>query len=199
MTKSEFLNALRERLSELPEKEVESRLNFYSEMIDDRVEDGVLEPAAVWHLGDVDEIASEIIADIPLKKLVKNKIKRRRRLKAWEITLLATGSPVWFPLLLAVIIVAFAVYISIWAVIISLWAVAVSLVASSFGCAVGGAVIAANGNVPAGVLAVAAGFIVAGLSIFALYGCKTATKGFLLVSKNMIIGIKNLFAKKEAE
>ena len=199
MTKSEFLNALRERLSELPEKEVELRLNFYSEMIDDRVEDGVLEPAAVWHLGDVDEIASEIIADIPLKKLVKNKIKRRRILKAWEITLLATGSPVWFPLLLAVIIVAFAVYISIWAVIISLWAVAVSLVASSVGFAVGGAVIAANGNVPAGVLAVAAGFIVAGLSIFALYGCKMATKGFLLVSKKTIIGIKNLFAKKEAE
>lgn len=199
MTKSEFLNALRERLSELPEKEVESRLNFYSEMIDDRVEDGVLEPAAVWHLGDVDEIASEIIADIPLKKLVKNKIKRRRRLKAWEITLLATGFPVWFPLLIAVIIVAFAVYISIWAVIISLWAVAVSLVASSVGCAVGGAVIAANGNVPAGALAVAAGFIVAGLSIFALYGCKMATKGFLLVSKKTIIGIKNLFAKKEAE
>ena len=76
MTKSEFLDALRKRLSGLPEKEVESRLNFYSEMIDDRVEDGALEPAAVWHLGDVDEIASEIIADIPLKKLVKNKIKR---------------------------------------------------------------------------------------------------------------------------
>ena len=199
MTKSEFLDALRKRLSGLPEKEVESRLNFYSEMIDDRVEDGVLETAAVWHLGDVDEIASEIIADIPLKKIVKNKIKRHRRLKAWEITLLATGSPIWFPLLLAVIIVAIAVYISIWAVIISLWAVAVSLLASSFGCAVGGIVIACCDNVLTGVLAVSVSFILAGISIFAFYGCKMATKGFLLLSKKVIIGIKNLFAKKEAE
>lgn len=37
MRKWEFLSTLKNRLSGLPKQEVEERLNFYSEMIDDRM------------------------------------------------------------------------------------------------------------------------------------------------------------------
>ena len=47
MTKHEFITQLRDRLSELPEREVEERLSFYVEMIDDRIEDGRTEQEAV--------------------------------------------------------------------------------------------------------------------------------------------------------
>ena len=59
MTKLEFLSALGKGLSGLPQDEVEERLNFYSEMIDDRMEEGLPEEEAVAQIGAVDEIVDE--------------------------------------------------------------------------------------------------------------------------------------------
>ena len=98
MTKHEFIKKLKVRLVKLPKTEVDERLNFYSEMIDDRMEEGLSEEDAVAALGTVEEIARQIVADIPLTKIVKERIKGRRRLRGWEIALLAALSPVWFPL-----------------------------------------------------------------------------------------------------
>ena len=47
MSKSEFLTALRARLGGLPQGDVAERLDFYSELIDDRMEEGLSEEAAV--------------------------------------------------------------------------------------------------------------------------------------------------------
>ena len=55
----------------LPQGDVEERLTFYSEMIDDRMEEGISEEEAVCEIGSVDEIVSQIIADIPFTKLVR--------------------------------------------------------------------------------------------------------------------------------
>ncbi len=199
MNKLEFLDILRDKLSGLPEDEKEARLTFYSEMIDDRIEDGVLEEAAVWHLGNVDDIVTQIVSEVPLKKLVKNKIKRQRRLKAWEITLIAVGFPVWFPILISLFAVAFAVYVSIWAIVISLWACAVAIGASSVGCTVGGIIMASQGHVMQGVATVAVGIVCAGLAIFAFMGCSLTSKGLVKLTKKLALCIKNLFIKKEAK
>ena len=75
MTKTEFVLELASKLSLLPWEEIEDRISFYVEMIDDRMEEGVSEEEAVAAIGSVDEIASQIIAEIPLAKLVKEKIK----------------------------------------------------------------------------------------------------------------------------
>lgn len=95
MNKQEFLGKLRSGLSGLPQGDVEERLTFYSEMIDDRMEEGISEEEAVCEIGSVDEIVSQIIADIPFTKLVREKIKPNRTLRPWEIVLLVLGSPVW--------------------------------------------------------------------------------------------------------
>ena len=71
MTKIEFILELKNKLSGLPQAEVDDRLLFYSEMIDDRIEDGMTEEAAVNDLGSIDEIASQIFMDTPLPKVVK--------------------------------------------------------------------------------------------------------------------------------
>lgn len=63
------------------------RLAFYGEMLDDRIEEGLSEDAAVAEIGDANEIVRQTVADIPLAKLAKEKIKPKRRLKAWEIIL----------------------------------------------------------------------------------------------------------------
>ena len=75
MNKQTFVSELRGRLSGLPPKELDDRLNFYLEMIDDRMEDGITEEAAISEIGSVEEIAAQIIAETPLTKIVKEKTK----------------------------------------------------------------------------------------------------------------------------
>ena len=118
MDKNAFLDELREKLSGLPEEDIEERVAFYREMIDDRIEDGVPEEEAVEGVGTVDSVVEQIMSEIPLSKLVREKVKPKRSLKAWEIVLLVLGSTVWIPLLVAAAAVVFAVYIVIWAVVI---------------------------------------------------------------------------------
>lgn len=198
MNKQEFLDALRKGLKGLPQEDIAERLTFYSEMIDDRVEDGLSEPEAVSAVGTIDQIVAQVVADTPLSKIAKEKIKPKRRLNAWEIVLLALGSPIWLSLGIAAFAVILALYISLWAVIISLWAV----FASFAGCSIGGVascvVFAVGGNGASGLAMLAAGIVCAGLAIFMFYGCKAATKGTLILTKKMAIWIKNRFRGKEA-
>jgi uncharacterized membrane protein len=197
MTKHEFITQLRAKLSDLPEREVEERLNFYVEMIDDRIEDGRTEQEAVAELGSVDEVVSQIVADIPLFAIAKKKIKPARRLKTWEIVLLCVGSPVWFPILIAAPAVAFALYVSLWSVIVSLWAVFGSLVGGAFAGIASGLAFSIGANVPTGLALISAGIVCAGLSIFTFFGCKAATRGIVMLASKTALSIKRLFIKKE--
>ena len=55
MNKQEFVERLRKGLSGLPQDDIEERLTFYSEMIDDRMEEGLSEEEAVGEIGSVDD------------------------------------------------------------------------------------------------------------------------------------------------
>ena len=197
MNKQEFLTQLRKELSGLPQNEIEERIAFYGEMIDDRVDEGLSEENAVAEIGSVSDIAAQIISEIPLSKIAKEKIKLKRRLKAWEVVLLAVGSPIWLSLLAAAFAVVFSVYVSLWAVVVSLWACFASCAACVPGGAAGGVVMLFSGNTPAGLAMLAAGVVCAGLSVFAFYGCKAATKGMVLLTKKMALWMKKCFVKKE--
>ena len=95
MNKQEFLSELRSVLSGLPQDDIEERIAFYGEMIDDRMEEGLTEEEAVAEAGNINEIKTQIVADIPLQKLVKEKVKPKRALRGWEIVLIVLGFPVW--------------------------------------------------------------------------------------------------------
>ena len=123
MNKRSFLSTLKARLSSLPRKELSERLNFYSEMIDDRMEEGLSETDAVRAVGSIDEIAEEIIGARRSEKIERAKIKSSESLKGWELALLIIGSPLWVALLIVALAVAFSVYAVIWALILALWAV----------------------------------------------------------------------------
>ena len=197
MNRQQFLDSLRMALTGLPREDIEERLTFYSEMIDDRMEEGLTEEAAVAEIGTVDEVVSQIMAEIPLSKLVKERVRPKRALRAWEIFLLVLGCPVWLPLLLAGIAVIFAMYVAVWAVIISLWAVEVSLAGSSLGGAAAAVVACFQGNGIAGIALLGTGIFCAGATIFWFFGCKAVTKGLLLLTKKTALGVKSLFIGKE--
>ena len=61
MNKEQFLTALRARLTGLPREDLERTLQYYREMIDDRIEEGMSEQAAVADVGDPDELAAAIL------------------------------------------------------------------------------------------------------------------------------------------
>ena len=197
MNKQEFLAQLRKGLSGLPQEDIDERLAFYGEMIDDRMEDGIPEETAVSEIGTVDGLVAQIIADIPLGKLVKEKITPKKKLKAWEIVLLVLGSPIWLSLLLAVVAVILSLYVVLWSVIVVLWAAFASLVACGLAGIAAGAYFAVSGNGLTGIATIGAGIVCTGLSVFAFFGCKAATKGILSLTKKLAIGIKNCFIKKE--
>lgn len=197
MIKKEFLSQLRTGLAGLPQRDIEERLSFYSEMIDDRMEEGLPEEEAVAAVGNVQDIVSQIIGDIPLAKLAKERVKAKGRLKPWEIVLLILGCPIWLSLAIAAVAVVFSLYISLWSVIIALWAVFASLAVCSFGVAVEGIVLACIAHTVSGMAMLAAGIVCAGLSIFMFYGCKAATKVFLVLTKKIAVAFKNCFIKKE--
>ena len=197
MNKQEFLAELRKGLSGLPQGDIKERESFYSEMIDDRMEEGLSEEEAVSAVGSVDEIVTQVVAETPLAKIAKERIKSKRRLRVGEIVLLALGSPIWLSLGIAAFAVILSLYISLWAVIISLWSVFVSLAACSIGSVPACIIFTVGGDGASGVAMLAAGIVCAGLSIFIFYGCKAATDGTLILTKKIAIWIKNCFIKKE--
>ena len=198
MNKCDFLLILQQRLAGLPSEEMEERLRFYGEMIDDRIEEGVTEEEAVAALGSTDEVAQQILADIPLVKVIKESVRSKRRLTALEIILLILGFPVWLPLLLSAVAVVFSVYAALWAVIISLWAVFVSLVGCAVGGLIGGIVILATARPLVGMALVAVGLVCVGLSILSFFGCRAATQGAIWFGKKMALWIKGCFVRKGA-
>ena len=197
MGKQEFLVQLRKGLSGLPQEDIEERLTFYGEMIDDRMEEGITEEEAVSAVGTVDEIVTQVVAETPLVKIAKERIKSKRRLSAGEIVLLALGSPIWLSLAIAAFAVILSLYASLWSVVISLWAVFVSFIGCAVGGVVAGIVIACSGNALSGIAMLAVGIVCAGLSIFKFYGCKAVTDVTLILTKKMAIWTKNCFIKKE--
>ena len=197
MNKKEFLVQLRMGLSGLPQDDIEERLAFYSEMIDDRMEEGLSEAEAVCAMGSVDSVVAQILADIPLTKLVKEKVKPNRMLKTWEIVLLVLGSPIWLSLLIAVFAVFLSVYVVIWSAVVALWSIDVSFAACSLGGIISAAIFVFQENILTGIAMLGAGICCIGLSVFLFFGCIAVTKGILLLTKKITLGIKTLFVGKE--
>ena len=197
MSKQAFLARLRKELSGLPKDDIEERLAFYEEMIDGRTEEGLSEEEAVSVAGAIDEIVAQTIADISLPKIARERLLPKRRLKAWEIVLLALGSPIWLSLGIDAAAVILALYVSLWAVIVSLWAVFGALAACVLVSVPTCVISIAGGSAASGFAVFAAGIVCMGLSIFMFFGCKAITKAIFMQTKRIAIGIKKCFIKKE--
>lgn len=196
MTKKEFLSEIEKGLCGLAQSDIEERVAFLCEMIDDRMEEGLSQEDAVAEMGSVNDVISQIIAETPLPKIVRERVRPKRRVSAWEIVLLAVGSPLWLALLIAALAVILSIYVVIWSVVISLWAIWVSLAAAAAGGVVCAAVLTFRGNVPAGLCVLGAGMICGGVAVLLFFGCKAVTKGVIWLSKKAVQGIKTLMLKK---
>jgi uncharacterized membrane protein len=182
MTKAEFLMRLQEQIREYPSEETEQSLNYYSEMIDDRMEDGMTEAEAIASLGAVEDIAEEIKCELPLTTLVKYKAKEKTKGKSmpvWGIVLLVLGSPIWLSLLLVIIVVVLVLYLAVWCVALAFWCVDVSFAAASVSCLVCIVDMLVRGSVLSAGCYLGAALILAALAIFTYLACFYMSKGIV--------------------
>ena len=196
MTKNEFLSSLSQTLAELPEQDVAQSLAYYSEMIDDYMENGMTEEEAVETLGSVEEVSAQILADVPVQDRTEDEPAPRKSMEVWKIVLLILGSPLWFPLLITAASVLVSVYVTIWAVVISLYTVVASFAAGALGGMLGCVAFGFRADAIQAVLFLGGGPVCAGLAIFSFFGCNQVAKGVVWLSRTMWLWLGRCFWRR---
>lgn len=191
MNKKEFLLRLRKGLSALPQDNINEHVMFYSEMIEDRMEDGLPECEAVAEVGSVEDIISQILSETP-----RTEREGKRRVRALEIVLLVLGAPLWIPLLLGFFSIVFSAFAVIWSLVVTLWSVFASLVGGAVGGIFSALVFIVLGNGLVGLLMLGVGICLSGVAIVFFIVCLAVTKLIALLTKKTAIGIKYCFTKR---
>ncbi len=197
MNRQEFLDDVKARLEGLSEEDITKALSFYEEAIDDRTEDGLSEEDAIKDIGTPEEIASEILLDTPITKLVKAKVNRKKQsIETWEIVMIILLFPIWVPALISVIAVLFSIYVTLWSLVISLIATIVGLVIGGLAMIV----MALTGLYTSGGLntlgIIGMGVLGVGLGLALVIPVKWACIGLFKLMKAFVKWIKRLFIKK---
>ncbi len=131
----EFLIQLKERIKHLPQAEVLKALSYYSEMIEDRLEDGMDEEVAIKSLGKIDDIVASIEEEIPLSSIVKEKVEKQVKEKSKMSSdrklligvILLVTSPIW-------VTVAFVLLCVVFGVAVGLWGAYIGVIGAYLGC-----------------------------------------------------------------
>lgn len=185
MKRVEFLEALKARLWALPEADIQCSLDYYREMIDDRMEDGLTEEEAVAAIGNLGEIVQQILGETPRPPVVVEPAKKEKpakdNTKIWLIILLILASPVLISLAASAAATVLSVYVSLWTVVIVLYAGFLALAVSSAGCIVGSFFMV--GGIAGGIVAWGAALVCAGLAILLLLLANLAAKGMVMLTK----------------
>ncbi len=205
MKKQEFESRLQAILRSrgLLESEIKRSTDFYLEMIDDRIEDGMTEEEAVAAIGDIEKIAEDILFDAPLGVLVKSKIhkEKEKTSSAHNGVMLALiiilTFPVWLPILATLFGVAVAVFAVIFALIIAAFAVVISLLIAGIAFIPTGLFVGTFTT--AGTLAmIGSGLLLIGISLLLFIPAKYAVKGLIKLMDMIVRGIKSLFIGKRS-
>ncbi len=142
MNKSDFLVTLRSELERQSISNIDNMIEYYDEMICDRIEDGMTEEEAVGSMDSIEEIVKEAVLDKSVPALVREKVQKSRekaKSKGHEwiwITLAVLGFPVWFPILLTVIILLFVFFMVFWILVATVFIVLLAIGFSAIACLV---------------------------------------------------------------
>lgn len=197
MTKQNFLDKLRTKLKALPKKEVEECLSFYSEMIDDRIEEGLSECDAVSAVGDVNKITKEKLGEEISEKLAQGAKKKNDKRDYGKLALIIAGSPLWAPLAIAALTIIFSLYASAWAIIASFWSAFAAFAVSVPAGLILSMALFFNDLSLAAAISISAALVSFSLAIFSFFGCLWLTKKLTALSVISAKYVKTLFTKKE--
>ncbi len=198
MTKQEFITNLREKLMWLTSEELEKTVNFYSEMIDDRMEEGASEEEAVAALGSMDDITVKIAREvgkeneentgIPAPKTVV--VKNSSENTVLKILIVAVTFPIWFPIIATVLSVGFGLLAGLFGICVGFGGAVIGGLLSSIRFFV-------DGNAAQGAFMLGVFIFSIGVCIFIFFGfiaaCKAAGRGI----KKLFKWVKELFDSRK--
>ncbi len=187
MKKDEFLSELKSRLNGLPKEDIDERVSFFEEAIDDRMADGLSEEEAINDLGGIDEVVKQIASETKMSSLVKERIKPKK-VSPLIIVLLVLGFPLWFPLLVTAFALVLVALVLIFVLVIVTYSIEIALL--SGGCVSVAASFAAlgDGNFNIGYIGIS--LLSFGLALMFLFVCYFSTLATFKLYKNIILGIK---------
>lgn len=138
MTRNEFISSLSARLNSIPEAEKNKALDWYSELICDRMEE-MPEADAVSGIGSVDEIADEILSQYRQNTTAVHSSdgtepqSRRSPDKGVNTALVIFAavvlSPIWLPLLITGLSLALVAVLLVWCAVVTVGVMLVSAAA----------------------------------------------------------------------
>ncbi|MBR3574664.1 MAG: DUF1700 domain-containing protein [Lachnospiraceae bacterium] len=133
MLKQEFLAKLRSGLEAASIEDIDECIEFYDEMISDRIESGMNEESAVAQMESIDSIISNYKAEKPVAKLIMDKVQKShddakgKGKGALWIVLAIIGFPIWLPILIVVFALLLTLYIVLWCIVIAVFCVLVAI------------------------------------------------------------------------
>ena len=205
MRKDEFLAVLRKSLAALPEADLGERLDFYREVIEDSMDEGLSEEEAVAQIGSPEQVVmqilteyAEILAEDTAAETPSATPQQmpKRRMRTWEIVLLAVGSPIWIPLLAAAFSVAVSLAAATFVVFVSIWAGLIGIAAGAI-YGIGMAVIATvKVQGAAGLALLGMALFCGGLFFLALPACMALTAALGRWLKHLFAWLKAKLARK---
>lgn len=187
MTKKEFLKRLKKGLSPLDRQERERIVEYYDEMIDDRIEYGKTEEEAVEEIGSPEVIAIRTLKEAGIDSEENETWLKKSdgKIKTVWIVLLIVGSPLWFGLgcgLLGCVL----------GLIGAVFGVCVGIVCACLGSAIGGLASFCYGfyaifqNVGYGLLCIGGGLCALALGILCSIGVYKLTVILVRTIKNLL-------------
>ena len=196
MSKADFLRLLERALAQLSEEERQKNLEYYSELLDDMMEEGMTEAEATAKLGSPNQIAQSILQEMPLGKLVSTRMKPKSGWTPLAIVLAVVGSPVWVPLLLAGVAVVLVLFVSIWALGFAAVAVVIALAVAVVAAPII-AIRVAVLTLPVGLMLLGAGLVLLGLCVLGGLMAVELCKLLWQLTVWLAHKIKGLFIRKE--
>lgn len=200
MNKKEFLQQLKSGLSDYPNEEIMKSTGYYSEMIDDRIEDGMTEEEAVEFVGSVESIVKQIKYEMPITTLVKSKVKEKtkdKRMPVGVVVLLIIGSPLWIGILALVLGLLIMVYALIWMVDILLWMTVVLLGMGVLCGIVGFLACLAKAAVGSSFIYLGGACVCAGIGILLFFAVLAVSKEIIKGTKWFFLKLKQMIVGKE--
>ena len=167
---------MRQKLYQLPPRDVEQTIEYYNEMINDYIESGYSEDVAVAKMGRVDDIAQQILAGAQNPAFGTYGVQKQKK-SGLVITLLILGFPIWFSLLITAfcVLLTAAIVIATLAIVVP-WSLVVSFGASALALLMATAIILTGEGIGAAILVLGTAFILAALCIFSLWAALRLTR-----------------------
>ena len=201
MNKKEYLEKLRKALNDISITNVESCVEYYSEMIDDRIEDGMSEEDAVNSMESIESIVEASRLEKPMPVLVKEKVQKSKEEAGknghgtlWMV-LAIIGFPVWFPLLMVLGVILLALYIILVVLVLTFFLVEIAIALAALGCLVLPIAAFATLSLPSAILCIGGFLLLAGLTTLLWKPIVLLAKGTIKIFTGFIRKLKKLIFK----